>query len=76
MGKLLVIQRVLHVKEVPLKPNQKEQIFHTQWPIGGKVCELIIDGESCANMASLTLIDKIQLPTKVCPTPYTLQWFK
>ena len=40
------------------------------------MCELIIDGGSCTNMASMTLIDKLQVPTKVPPTPYTLQWLK
>jgi len=40
------------------------------------VCELIIDGGSCTNVASMTLIDKLQVPTKVHPTPYTLQWLK
>jgi len=40
------------------------------------VCELIIDGGSCSNVASMTLIDKLQSPTKVHHTPYTLQWLK
>ena len=27
-------------------------------------------------MASITLIEKLQVPSKVHPTPYTLQWLK
>jgi len=37
-----------------------------------EVCELIADGGSCTNIASTTLINKLQLPTKVHPTPYSL----
>ena len=39
IGELLIIQRALHVQEVPLEPSQKDQIFHTQCAIGGKVCK-------------------------------------
>ena len=42
--------------------------------IGGKLCELIIDGGSCTNVASTTLIEKLQVPTMVHPTSCTLQW--
>jgi len=40
------------------------------------VCKLIIDGESCTNVTSKKLIQKLQLPTKVHPTPYSLEWLK
>ena len=76
VGELLVIWRALYAKEVPLEPTQSKQIFYTWCTIGGKVCELIIDGGSCTNVASMTLIDKLQVPTKVHPIPYTLQWLK
>jgi len=76
VGELLVIRRALHAKEVPFEPTQREQIFFTQGTIGGKVCELIIDGGSCTNVASMTLIHKLQVPTKVHPTTYALQWLK
>ena len=76
VGELLVIRRVLHVEKVPLEPSQKEQIFHTQYTIGSKACERIIDGGSCTNVASIILSDKLQVSTEVHPTPYTLQWLK
>jgi len=31
---------------------------------------------SCTNVASTTLIEKLHVPTKVHPIPYTLQWLK
>jgi len=40
------------------------------------MCDLILDGGHRTNMASMTLIDKLQVPIKVYPTPYTLQWLK
>jgi len=72
VGNLLVIWKSLHAKEVPLKPTQREQIFHTRCTIGGKVSELMIYRGSYTNAASMTLIDKLQVPTKVHLTPYTL----
>jgi len=40
------------------------------------MCELIIIGGRCINVASTRLIDKLQLATKVHPTLYSLQWLK
>ena len=63
MLELLVIQRALHAKEVPLEPSQRQQIFHTQHTIRGKGSELIINEGSCANVDSIKLIDKLQVST-------------
>ena len=60
-----VIQRALHVEGLPYKPSQREQIFYTWCTIGGKVYELIINKEICIVVASMTLIDMLQLPTMV-----------
>jgi len=59
VGKLFVIRRAFHVQEAPYELSQREQIFHTRYTIGGKVCELIIDGGSSTHIASTTLIDKL-----------------
>jgi len=72
VGKLFVIRRAHHAKQFPFEPTQREQIFHSRCTIGGKVCEPIINADSCTNVSSMTLIDKLQVPTKVYPTPYTL----
>ena len=39
-----------------------------------KVCNLIIDGESCSNVTSIVLVEKLGLPTLNHPTPYKLEW--
>ena len=35
---------------------------------------MIIDGGSCINVASITLMDKLGIPTSKQPRPYKLQW--
>ena len=42
--------------------------------IGDKVCSVVIDGESCTNVASTELLEKVSLPTMKHPRPYRLQW--
>ncbi|RDX85600.1 hypothetical protein CR513_33192, partial [Mucuna pruriens] len=39
----------------------------------GKLCSMIIGGESCVNVASERLVKKLTLPTIVHPRPYRLQ---
>ncbi|KAF8044818.1 hypothetical protein N665_6551s0001 [Sinapis alba] len=39
-----------------------------------KVCSLIIDGGSCTNLASESLVAKLGLQTGKHPKPYMLQW--
>ena len=40
----------------------------------GKGCFVIIDGGSCANLASMCVVEKLGLPMTKHPEPYTLQW--
>ena len=54
--------------------EQREAIFHTRCTVEGKVCSLIIDGGSCANVASKTMVDKVKLKVTPHPKPYTIQW--
>jgi len=51
-GELLVIRRALCGLVSQDEFEQKETIFHTRCTVGGKVFSLIIDGGSCANVAS------------------------
>ena len=74
VGEMLLIKRSLHATKVPYEDSQREQIFNSRCTIWDKVYSLIIDDESCRNVASNTLIDKLQIPTKEHPTPYTLQY--
>ena len=54
--------------------QQKENIFHTRCHINNKVCSMIIDRGSCINVASTTLVEKLNLPTLKHPRSYKLQW--
>ena len=54
--------------------TQRENIFHSRCLVIGKVCSLIIDGGSCANVASTRLMEKLGLKTTPHPKPYKLQW--
>ena len=58
VGELLLIKRSLHVTKTTHEESQTEQIFNSRCTIGGKVCGLIVDGDTCTNVASNTLIDK------------------
>ena len=35
---------------------------------------MIIDGGSCTNVASATMVEKLGMPTCKNPRPYKLQW--
>ena len=72
-GELLVIRRALHAKPLP-QEEQRLHIFQSRCTIGDKVCSLIIDSGSCANVASSTLVEKLGLPTIPHPQPYKIQW--
>ena len=52
--------------------DQRENIFHTRCHVNGKIC--IIDGGSCANVASYSMVEKLGLETEKHPKPYKLQW--
>jgi len=41
--------------------EQREKIFHLRCTIKGKVCSLIINSGSCSNVASLSLVEKLNL---------------
>ena len=73
-GEMLVIRRALSGIASQQDLEQRENIFHTRCTIKGKVCSLIIDGGSCANVASKTLVDKLKLMVSPHPSPYTIQW--
>ena len=73
-GELLVLRRALSGHKVPNREEQRENIFHTRCTVNGRVCSLIVDGGSCANVASTTLVEKLQLKTEPHPHPYSIQW--
>ncbi|XP_024015861.1 uncharacterized protein LOC112089116 [Eutrema salsugineum] len=73
-GELLVARRVLLAHEPVKEEDQRENLFHTRCHVMGKVYSLIIDGESCTNVASTTMVEKLGLETRKHPQPYSLRW--
>jgi len=55
-GELLVTRRALSGLPSQDEFEQRETIFDTRCTMGGKVCSLIIDGASCANVASQSVV--------------------
>ncbi|KAI9201576.1 hypothetical protein LWI28_025486 [Acer negundo] len=53
---------------------QRDNVFNTRCHVNDKVCSLIIDRGSCTNMASTTMVEKLNLATLKHPKPYKLQW--
>ncbi|GKV13218.1 hypothetical protein SLEP1_g24263 [Rubroshorea leprosula] len=73
-GELLVTRQALNVQAKEDDEVQRDNIFHTRCHVKNKVCSVIIDGGSCINVASLVLVEKLNLPMTKHPRPYMLQW--
>ena len=74
-GENLVARSALNAEiKVDENEQQRENIFHTRCHINNKVCSMIIDGGSCTNVASTTLVEKLGLPLLKHPRPYKKQW--
>ncbi|KAF7842186.1 uncharacterized protein G2W53_004484 [Senna tora] len=74
-GECLVVRRDLICQiEKHVLNEQMENIFRTCCLVKNKVCRLIIDGGSVTNVASTTMVEKLNLPTVRHPRPYKLQW--
>ena len=73
-GELMVARRALSVQAKEDDEMQRDNIFHTRCHVQNKVCSVIIDGGSCTNVASTTMVEKLGIPTSKHPRPYKLQW--
>ncbi|KAH1205296.1 hypothetical protein HKD37_16G045036 [Glycine soja] len=73
-GDLLMVRRLMDSVCKDRDETQREKIFHTRCMVMGKICFLIIDGDSCTNVASQRLIKKLVLKTSPHPRLYKLQW--
>ena len=71
---VLVTRRALSMQIKEDGSAQRENLFYARCQIKDKVCSLIIDGGSCTNVASTTLVEKLGLPLIKHPRPYKLQW--
>nr|GEX33420.1 retrotransposon Gag domain, retroviral aspartyl protease [Tanacetum cinerariifolium] len=72
VGELLVVRRALNSVPVREEKLQREAIFHTRCTVAQKICSVIIDGGSCTNVASQTMVSKLNLPTESDPSPYVI----
>ncbi|KAI3498749.1 hypothetical protein L1887_34530 [Cichorium endivia] len=78
-GESLVVQRILSTtvdKSADDTVWLRHNIFRTKCTAKGKVCTVIIDGGSCDNMVSKTMVDKLELAVQDHPEPYQLTWLK
>jgi len=71
-GELLVLRRPFSSQNGDLE-EQRENIFRTRFTVKGKVCSLIIDGGSCVNVASLSMVEKLGLQAMAHPHLYNIQ---
>ncbi|XP_027156737.1 uncharacterized protein LOC113757826 [Coffea eugenioides] len=71
----LVVRKVLttRAKEEEMEV-QRDNLFCTRCYIKDKVCSVVIDSGSCANVASLLMVEMLGLQVIKHPRPYRLQW--
>ncbi|XP_074265617.1 uncharacterized protein LOC141588060 [Silene latifolia] len=69
-----LVLRNLHMETGSAENEQREQIFHTRCKVNRKICNLIIDSGSCANVVARDLVDELKLQTKDRVKPYKLHW--
>ena len=70
----MVARRALSVQAKEDDEMQWDNIFHTRCHFQNKICSVIIDGGSCTNVASTTMVEKLGMPTSKHPRPYKLKW--
>ena len=68
-GELMVARMALSVQAKEDDKMQWDNIFHTRCHVQNKVCSVIIDGGSCTNVASTTMVEKLGMPTSKHPRP-------
>ena len=71
---MIVARCALNVQVKDDAEVQCDNIFHTKCHIKDKLCSMIINGGSCTNVASTSLVENLNLKTLKHPKPYKLQW--
>ena len=69
LGLGLVVRRALTIR-IHKDDAQPENIFYTPCQVKNRVYSLVIDSESCANIASAPMVEKIEFPITNHPHPY------
>jgi len=70
-GELVILRKALSDLKGD-KEEQSENIFHSRCTVQGKECSFIIDGWSCANVASLNMVEKLNLQATTHLHPYNI----
>ena len=73
-GELLVLRRALNGNKGTHHKEPCKDIFYTRCTINDRVCSLLVDGGSCTNVASTTLVTKLNLKAESHPQPCSIQW--
>jgi hypothetical protein len=73
-GAALVVAQNLSVQVKEAENGQWHNLFQTRAKAEGKVCNVIIDGGSCHNLASKEMVEKLRLKLLRLPHPYHVQW--
>ncbi|XP_027100922.2 uncharacterized protein [Coffea arabica] len=71
---VLVVRKMHAAQALKDEDVQQDKLFYTHYHIKDKLCSLIIDGDSCTNVASLYMVEKLVLSTTKHPKRYRLQW--
>jgi hypothetical protein len=66
-------QRVLNSQMEKAEQNQFNILFQTYFVVKEWRCRVMIDGETCNNLASLEMVEKVGLTTKPHLRPYYVQ---
>ena len=66
------MRKALNIQVKEKVDEQRENIFQTRCQVKDRVCNMIIDGGSCTNVASTELIGKLGFHTTKHPRPYKL----
>jgi hypothetical protein len=60
-GESLVARRALNLQVKEDSLVQRENIFHTRCLVNGNVCTIITDGSSCTNVATVSMVEKLNM---------------
>ncbi|XP_019266306.1 PREDICTED: uncharacterized protein LOC109243773 isoform X2 [Nicotiana attenuata] len=71
---MLVRKALSTSMEEEVENTQRHNIFYTRCLILDRMCTLVVDGASCDNLVSATLVKELKLETFSHPTPCKLQW--
>ncbi|KAL1189530.1 hypothetical protein V5N11_001511 [Cardamine amara subsp. amara] len=69
---LIISRRALGIQSKT--EERSENLFYMQYHVNGKLCSLVVDGGSCINIASETMVQNLGLEVNDHPKPYNIHW--